>query len=259
MFIKNEDTGGFIQTTVTRAVNWCRKNSIWPLGGLACCAIEMMATAATRYDMDRFGWGLFRPSPRQADLMLVSGTLTHKMAVRMVRLYEQMPAPKYVLAMGACAISGGPYYPYGYSVVKGIDLYLPVDVYVPGCPPRPEALIDGIYKLQQMMLNEPLKARNKRYEYWQENREKLEEIENRTWEASQDDLTSMKHVVFPEISNAKSIEKFKNFSSEYCSEEGKKKLAKELEEKAEKKADNKAEKTDKKSKTKKTTTKNVDK
>ncbi len=246
MFINNEDTGGFIQTTVTRAVNWCRKNSIWPLGsGLACCAIEMMATAATRYDMDRFGWGLFRPSPRQADLMLVSGTLTHKMAIRMVRLYEQMPAPKYVLAMGACAISGGPYYPYGYTVVKGIDLYLPVDVYVPGCPPRPEALIDGIYKLQQMMLNEPLKARNERFEYWQKNREKLEEIEKRTWEASQDDVTSLKHVVFPEISNAKSIDKYRKFNAEYCSTEGKIKLAQELEKKSEK--------TEKTAKTKTTT------
>ena len=217
MFIENDDTGGVILTTITRAVNWCRKNSIWPLGsGLACCAIEMMATAATRYDMDRFGWGLFRPSPRQADLMIVAGTLTHKMALRMVRLYEQMPSPKYVLAMGACAISGGPYYPYGYTVAKGADLYFPVDVYVPGCPPRPEALIDGIYKLQQMMLNEPISARNERAEYWKKNREKLIEIEKRTWEQAQDDVSTMKHVVFPEISNKESIDKFKNFKQEYC-------------------------------------------
>ncbi len=219
MFIKNEDMGGIILTTITRALNWTRKNSIWPLGsGLACCAIEMMATAATRYDMDRFGWGVFRPSPRQADLMIVAGTLTHKMAIRMVRLYEQMPAPKYVLAMGACATSGGPYYPYGYTVAKGVDLYLPVDVYVPGCPPRPEALIDGIYRLQQMILNEPISARNDRVEYWKKNRDKLMEIELKTWDDEDAEFTGGKHVVFPQPQEKAAVEKHAKFKAEYCSD-----------------------------------------
>ncbi|MBP8128129.1 MAG: NADH-quinone oxidoreductase subunit B [Candidatus Hydrogenedentes bacterium] len=131
------------------AVNWSRASSLWPLTfGLACCAIEMMATGASKYDLDRFGAGAFRPTPRQADLMIVAGTVTHKMAPRVKRLYDQMPEPKYVMAMGACTIGGGPYSVYGYHVVKGIDRFLPVDVYVPGCPPRPEALIDALLWLQ---------------------------------------------------------------------------------------------------------------
>jgi NADH-quinone oxidoreductase subunit B len=116
--------------------------------GLACCAMEMMATAATKYDLDRFGAGVFRASPRQSDLMIVAGTLSHKMAPRLRRLWEQMPDPKYVIAMGACVVGGGPYSKYGYHVVQGVDLIVPTDVYVPGCPPRPEALIDAIRKLQ---------------------------------------------------------------------------------------------------------------
>lgn len=131
------------------AVNWSRANSIWPLTfGLACCAIEMMAVGASRFDLDRFGAGAFRPTPRQADLMLVAGTVTHKMAPRVKRLFEQMPEPRFVMAMGACTIGGGPYAKYGYHVVKGIDRIVPVDVYVPGCPPRPEALIDALLWLQ---------------------------------------------------------------------------------------------------------------
>jgi NADH-quinone oxidoreductase subunit B len=132
------------------AVNWSRANSLWPMTfGLACCAIEMMAVGAAKYDLDRFGAGAFRPTPRQADLMIVAGTVTHKMAPRVRRLYDQMPDPKFVMAMGACTIGGGPYSRLGYHVVKGIDLFLPVDVYVPGCPPRPEALIDALLWLQR--------------------------------------------------------------------------------------------------------------
>lgn len=140
---------GIFVTTLNDLYNWGRRSSIWPLQfGLACCAIEMIATACARYDVARFGAELFRPSPRQADLMIVAGTVTKKMAPMVVRLYNQMPEPKYVIAMGACAISGGPFRD-GYNVLKGIDRYVPVDVHVPGCPPRPEALLEGIMKLQK--------------------------------------------------------------------------------------------------------------
>lgn len=142
-----EDT--LITTTLDHAMNWARAGSLWPMTfGLACCAIEMMAAGASRYDMDRFGAGAFRATPRQADLMIVAGTVNHKMASRVRRLYNQMPDPKFVIAMGACTCGGGPYYKYGYNVVKGVDLVVPVDVYVPGCPPRPEALLEGLMRVQ---------------------------------------------------------------------------------------------------------------
>ena len=138
-----------LTTTVEQVLNWSRQASLWPMTfGLACCAIEMMSAGAGRFDLDRFGAGAFRASPRQSDLMIVAGTVTYKMASRIQRLYELMPEPKYVIAMGACAIGGGPYFDYGYNVVRGVDLIVPVDVYVPGCPPRPESLLEGLMRLQ---------------------------------------------------------------------------------------------------------------
>jgi NADH-quinone oxidoreductase subunit B len=140
---------GVVATSLQELYNWGRKSSLWPLNfGLACCAIEMIAATMARYDLARFGAEVFRPSPRQADLMIVAGTVTKKMAPQVVRLYNQMPEPKYVISMGACAISGGPF-KLGYNVLKGIDRYIPVDVYIPGCPPRPEALIDAFLMLQR--------------------------------------------------------------------------------------------------------------
>lgn len=145
---------GVFTTTLEGIYNWGRRSSIWPLQfGLACCAIEMIATAAARFDLARFGAEVFRPSPRQADLMIVAGTVTKKMAPQVVRLYNQMPEPKYVIAMGACAISGGPF-KQGYNVLKGIDRFIPVDVHIPGCPPRPEALLHALMTLQRKIDNQ---------------------------------------------------------------------------------------------------------
>ena len=137
-----------------KLLNWARSGSPWFFQfGLACCAIEMMAAAAPRHDLERFG-AMPRASPRQSDVMIVAGTVTLKMATRIKRLYEQMANPKYVISMGSCANSGGPYWQYGYHVLKGVDLVVPVDVYVPGCPPRPEALIQGINELQRKIREE---------------------------------------------------------------------------------------------------------
>jgi NADH-quinone oxidoreductase subunit B len=156
-WIENRFEEGLIVTTVDFALNWGRKNSLWPMTfGLACCAMEMMATGGSRFDIDRFGAGAFRATPRQADLMIVSGTVNFKMASRVRRLYQQMPEPKYVIAMGACTVGGGPYFKYGYNVVKGVDLIVPVDVYVPGCPPRPEALLEGIMRLQDKIAKQTI-------------------------------------------------------------------------------------------------------
>jgi NADH-quinone oxidoreductase subunit B len=147
---------GVFVTTIQELYNWGRRGSIWPMNfGLACCAIEMIATTMARYDLARFGAEVFRPSPRQADLMIISGTVTKKMAPQVVRLYNQMPEPRYVIAMGACAISGGPF-KQGYNVLKGIDRYIPVDVHIPGCPPRPEALLEAFITLQKKIDAQPL-------------------------------------------------------------------------------------------------------
>jgi NADH-quinone oxidoreductase subunit B len=145
--------GNIIFTRVDTAINWMRSNSLWPMPmGLACCAIELMATGASRFDISRFGAEVMRFSPRQADVMIVSGTVTYKMALAVKRIYDQMTEPKWVIAMGACASSGGMYR--SYAVLQGIDQLLPVDVYISGCPPRPEALLEGFMRLQRKIENE---------------------------------------------------------------------------------------------------------
>ncbi len=145
-------------TTLDKVYNWSRRNSVWPMMfGLACCAIEMICAQASRFDLSRFGMEVMRPSPRQADVMIVSGTVTKKMVPQIVRLFNQMPEPKYVIAMGACASGGGPFKE-GYNVVSGIDRYIPVDVYIPGCPPTPQALLYGLISLQKKIDTENLKT-----------------------------------------------------------------------------------------------------
>ncbi len=151
--IVNEMHQGFFMSSLDKLVNWARKGSLWPMSfGLACCAVEMMHSAASRYDIDRLGAGLFRASPRQSDVMIVAGTLCNKMAPALRKVYDQMPDPKYVISMGSCA-NGGGYYHYAYSVVRGCDRIVPVDVYVPGCPPTAEALVYGIIQLQNKIHN----------------------------------------------------------------------------------------------------------
>jgi len=145
-------------TSLDRIYGWSRSNSLWPMMfGLACCAIEMICTAASRYDFSRFGFEVMRPSPRQADFIIISGTVTKKMVPQIVRLYNQMAEPRYVVAMGACASGGGPFKE-GYNVVSGIDKFIPVDVYIPGCPPTPQALLNGLITLQKKVAQESLRT-----------------------------------------------------------------------------------------------------
>jgi NADH-quinone oxidoreductase subunit B len=156
--IPPEMQGQVTVTTLDKIYNWGRRSSIWPMMfGLACCAIEMICSATSRFDFSRFGMEIMRPSPRQADLMIVAGTVTKKMIPQIVRLYNQMPEPKYVLAMGACASGGGPFKD-GYNVISGVDEFLPVDVYVAGCPPTPQALLNGFITLQKLIDNQSIKT-----------------------------------------------------------------------------------------------------
>ncbi len=149
-----EREGFFMLTTIDQIINWARLSSLWPVtSGLACCAIEMMATAMAHHDIARFGMEIFRASPRQADLMFVAGTVTKRMAPRLKQLYEMMPEPKWVISVGSCANTGGPYHE-SYAVLKGVDQIIPVDVYIPGCPPRPEAWLYGIIQLREKIKNQ---------------------------------------------------------------------------------------------------------
>lgn len=146
---------GFMTTSVDKLVNWARSGSLWPMTfGLACCAVEMMHAAAARYDLDRFGL-VFRPSPRQSDVMIVAGTLCNKMSPALRKLYDQMPEPRWVISMGSCA-NGGGYYHYSYAVTRGCDRIVPVDIYVPGCPPTAEALVYGVIQLQNKIKRRPI-------------------------------------------------------------------------------------------------------
>ena len=155
--ILEKNKHNFFLSTLDSLINWGRSNSVWPLTfATSCCGIEMMATGASRHDFARFGVEVYRASPRQADVIVVAGTIVNKMAPVLKRLYDQMADPKYVIAMGACAISGGPFYYNSYHVIKGVEHVIPVDVYVPGCPPRPEALLYGIMQLQRKMKTESI-------------------------------------------------------------------------------------------------------
>lgn len=159
----NASGTNILLTTIDDVINWGRKNSLWPLTfATRCCGIEMMAAGAARHDFARFGMEVYRASPRQADVIVVAGTINHKMAPVLKRLYDEMSEPKYVVAMGACAISGGPFFLNSYCVVKGVEHVIPVDVYVPGCPPRPEALLYGMLQLQRMIETETIKSRKAR-------------------------------------------------------------------------------------------------
>lgn len=157
------ESSGIVLSSVDLLYNWARSNSVWPLlFATSCCGIEMMSVGVSNFDISRFGSEVFRATPRQSDVMITAGTITHKMAPALLRLYEQMPEPKYVIAMGACTVTGGMYENDSYSVVRGVDRIIPVDVYIPGCPPRPEALLDALIQLQKKIRKESLKDRKAR-------------------------------------------------------------------------------------------------
>ena len=164
----HKNTGGNVLfTTVDNIINWGRSNSVWPLTyATSCCGIEMMAFGASRHDMSRFGFEVYRASPRQADCIIIAGTIVNKMAPVLKRLYDQMSEPKYVVAMGACAISGGPFFYNSYHVVRGVEHVIPVDVYIPGCPPRPEALIYGMMQLQRKIKTETIFKKRDYLDKW---------------------------------------------------------------------------------------------
>jgi NADH-quinone oxidoreductase subunit B len=162
MGLEEKIPDSIILTSVDKMVNWARKRSMWPLGfGLACCAIEMISTFSAHFDLSRFGMEVMRPSPRQADLMIVAGRVSNKMAPVVKTLYEQMPNPKWVISMGACASCGGVFN--NYAILQGVDRIIPVDIYVPGCPPRPEQLMDGIVKLHEKLQKESLKDKREEW------------------------------------------------------------------------------------------------
>ena len=152
--------GGVVTSNFQDLINWARSNSLWPLTfATSCCGIEMMSTASAKYDFSRFGFEVARATPRQADVIIIAGTIVNKMAPVLKRLYDQMADPKYVIAMGACTTGGGPYFKWGYHVVKGVDLVVPVDVYVPGCPPRPESLLEGLMRIQDKIQGQRIAKR----------------------------------------------------------------------------------------------------
>ncbi len=198
--IPEELQGQVAITTLDKIYNWGRRSSIWPMMfGLACCAIEMIATAASRYDLARFGMEVMRPSPRQSDVMIVSGTVTKKMIPTIVRLYNQMPEPKYVVAMGACASGGGPFKE-GYNVVSGVDKFIPVDVYIPGCPPTPQALLNGLIKLQEKIDKQSIKT-------------------VRWYQKGEDRVNVPIPVLGPDLIDLRKVDEIKNYQPETAAEE----------------------------------------